>query len=279
MSASEDMRQFLSTRRARLNPANASLPYFGGRRRVPGLRREEVAQLAGMSTEYYIRLERGAAVGFSEGVLRGVARALELDEVERAHFLDLVRAVADDRDHRSYPHAPVRHHVSARLQQTIDAMSTVPILIQNNRLDAVAANDLGRALFCGMLTGDRSAGNAARFLFLEPSARTFYRDWENESRQIVAILRRETVRDPDDRRLTDLIGQLSIQDDTFQDLWTAHDVGEHRPGVKFFHHPVAGEIDLTYEIFDPAGEPGLQMLIFSATPDTPSHDGLRTLSS
>lgn len=275
MDGSNDIRDFLTSRRARLTPLQAGLPDFGGRRRVPGLRREEVAMLAGMSTEYYVRLERGNAAGFSEGVLDGVSRALQLDDAERSHLYDLVRAA------NVAPRRPAARKTQVRssVQQTIDAMSTVPVFVQNGRLDAIATNALGYALFSEMFIDPRRPMNAARFLFLDPRAQSFYRDWEGNTKQVVAVLRREASRDPFDRQLSDLVGELSTQSELFRKLWSSHDVREHRTGLKLVHHPIVGDLDLTYESMDVASEPGLHMLVFSAEPGSTSHEGLQLLAS
>lgn len=278
MASPDDIRDFLTTRRARITPQQAGLPDFGGRRRVPGLRREEVALLAGISTEYYVRLERGNATGFSESVIEAVSRALQLDDAERSHLYDLVRAAnVSTRVTRSA--LPRRAQLRASIQQTIDAMSTVPVFVQNGRLDAIATNTLGRALFSEMFIDPRRPMNAARFLFLDPRAQSFYLDWEGNTRQVVAVLRREASRDPYDRQLSDLVGELSTQSELFRKLWSSHDVREHRTGVKRVRHPIVGELDLTYESMDVGSEPGLHMLVFSAAPGSPSHEGLQLLAS
>jgi transcriptional regulator with XRE-family HTH domain len=278
MTTSGDLSEFLTSRRARLTLAQAGLPDFGGRRRVPGLRREEVALLAGMSAEYYKRLERGTAAGVSEAVIDGVSRALQLDDAEHAHLLDLTRAVGAGADPRR--RRPARKpQLTAGMQQTIDAMSTVPVFVQNGRLDAVATNALGRALFSEMFTGDREPVNAARFVFLDSRAQTFYRDWEANTGQIVAILRAEAGRSPHDRRLSDLVGELSTRSDLFAKLWSAHDVREHRGGTKRVHHPVVGDLDLTYQSMDLTTDRGLQMLVFSAEPASPSAERLQLLAN
>lgn len=278
MDAHQDLSEYLTSRRAKLTPTQAGLPDFGGRRRVPGLRREEVALLAGMSAEYYKRLERGNANGVSEAVIDGVSRALRLDDAEHAHLLDLVRS-ATAGAHPQRRRLAGRSHVTPELQQTIDAMSTVPVFVQNGRLDFVAANRLGVALFSEMLDGARQPANAARFVFLEPRAHDFYQDWESNTRQIVAILRTEAGRSPYDRNLGDLIGELSTRSDLFRRLWGAHDVREHRTGLKSIHHPVVGDLDLTYQSMDLSTNRGLHMLIFSAEPNSPSQDRLQLLAN
>lgn len=278
MGIPDDLSEFLTSRRAKLTLSDVELPDFGGRRRVPGLRREEVALLAGMSAEYYKRLERGNATGVSEAVIDGVSRALRLDEAEYAHLTDLVRA-ANAGAHPQRRRTTRTHHLTAGMQQTIDAMSTVPVFIQNGRLDFVAANRLGRALFSEMLDDTPSPANAARFVFLDPRAQSFYQDWEGNTRQIVAILRAEAGRSPYDRQLSDLVGELSTRSDLFRRLWGAHDVREHRTGLKSIHHPVVGDLDLTYQSMDLASDRGLQMLVFSAEPRSASHDRLQLLAN
>ena len=279
MDRRDDIREFLTSRRERLTPQQAGLPDFGGRRRVKGLRREEVALLAGMSTVYYVRLERGNATGVSEAVLNGISRALQLDEAEHAHLYDLARASNQGADPARLRGSTRPQQVRPNVQQLIDAMTTVPVFVQNGRLDAVATNQLGAALFSEMFVTPQRPVNAARFAFLGSRARTFYRDWEGTARQIVALLRAEAGRSPHDRILTDLIGELVTRDDQFRTWWAAHDVREHRTGTKSVRHPVVGDLDLTFEAMDLTSDRGLQLLAFSAVPGTPSHDGLQLLAS
>lgn len=279
MDSHDDLREFLTTRRARLTPEQAGLPDFGGRRRVPGLRREEVALLAGMSPEYYRRLERGTAAGVSEAVLEGISRALRLDEAEHAHLLDLVRGAAPGCPTRGSRPAPRARTLRPDVQRMIDAMSTVPVYVQNGRLDCIGTNRLGRALFSEMLIGRAGPANAARFTFLDPRARTFYRDWENGAGQMVAVLRREAGRSPFDRVLGDLVDELSTGSDLFRRLWSSHDVREHSTGAKSIRHPLVGDLDLHFEAMDLASEPGLQLLVFTAAAGSRSQDGLTLLAS
>lgn len=279
MDTHDAIREFLTTRRAKLAPAQVGLPDFGGRRRVPGLRREEVALVAGVSSEYYKRLERGNATGVSESVIDGVSRALQLDDAEHAHLHDLVRA-ANAGAHPQQRQRPARtSQLSAGMRQTVDAMSTVPVFVQNGRLDAVATNALGRALFSEMLDDARPPVNAARFLFLDPRAQTFYREWDAQARQIVAVLRAEAGRSPYDRQLSDLVGELSTRSELFRKLWGAHDVREHRTGLKNVHHPVVGDLDLTFQAMDLASDRGLQMIVFSAEPGSATHERLQLLAN
>jgi len=278
MDVHDDLSEFLTSRRAKLTLEKAGLPDFGGRRRVPGLRREEVALLAGMSAEYYKRLERGNATGVSEAVIDGVSRALQLNEAEHSHLYDLVRA-ANAGAHSQRRRSGKKSQLTEGMQQTIDAMSTVPVFVQNGRLDAVATNTLGRALFSEMFDDARPPVNAARFVFLDPRAQNFYQDWEANTRQIVAILRAEAGRSPYDRQLSDLVGELSTRSDLFRKLWGAHDVREHRTGIKSIHHPIVGDLDLTYQGMDLASDHGLQMLVFSAEPGSVNADRLQLLAN
>ncbi|THG32827.1 helix-turn-helix transcriptional regulator [Naasia lichenicola] len=279
MNTSDAISQFLTTRRAKLTPAQVGLPDYGGRRRVPGLRREEVAIVAGMSAEYYKRLERGNAVGVSEAVIDGVSRALQLDEAERAHLHQLIRAANDGVHPQRRAQTVRKTQLTSDLRQTIDAMSTVPVFVQNGRLDAVATNRLGAALFSEMLDGSPQPANAARFIFLDQRAQTFYRNWDAQTRQIVAVLRAEAGRSPYDRQLSDLVGELSTRSDLFRKLWGSHDVREHRIGLKPVHHPVVGDLDLTFQALDVSADRGLQMIVFSAEPGSPSHERLQLLAN
>lgn len=279
MDNRNDIREFLTSRRERLTPQQAGLPDFGGRRRVKGLRREEVALLAGMSTEYYVRLERGNGAGVSEAVLDGISRALQLDEAEHTHLYDLVRAanLGAQPARRRGPSRP--QQVRPGVQQLIDAMTDVPVFVQNGRLDAVATNRLGAALFSEMFVLPQRPMNAARFTFLDARAQRFYRDWEGNAGQIVALLRGEAGRSPYDRILTDLVGELATRSDLFRTLWASHDVRLHRTGSKNVRHPVVGDLDLTFEAMNLTSEPGLQLLAFSAEPGSPSQDGLQLLAT
>lgn len=279
MDIRADLREFLTSRRARLTPAEAGLPDYGGRRRVPGLRREEVALMAGMSVEYYVRLERGNAAGVSESVLEGISRALQLDDAERAHLYDLVRAANDGlQPNRRRPRARAQQ-VRPGVQQLLDAMDGVPAFVQNGRLELVAMNRLGRAVFSPMLVQPRRPVDFGRFVFLDPLAQGFYRDWESAAQQTVAILRAEAGRSPHDRALTELVGELATRSEPFRGLWASHDVREHRTGVKSITHPVVGDLDLDFEALDLSSDRGLQLIAYSAAPGSPSRDALALLDS
>lgn len=278
VDARGEISAFLTSRRARLTPEQAGLPDFGGRRRVTGLRREEVALLAGMSTQYYTRLERGNATGVSPSILEGICRALQLDTAEQSHLHDLVRNanVGSLTTRRRSARAT---KVRPALQQTIDAMDSVPVVVQNRRLDALAANMMGRALFSAEFTMPERPVNAARYIFLEPTSQDFFPDWAASARQTVAVLRSEAGRSPYDRRLTDLVGELSTRSTHFRTLWSSHDVREHSTGVKRIHHPIVGDLDLTFEVMNASSEASLQIVAYSAAPDSPSHDALTMLAS
>jgi transcriptional regulator with XRE-family HTH domain len=275
MDNKNEIREFLASRRARLGPEQAGLPAYGSNRRVPGLRREEVAMLAGVSVDYYTRLERGNLRGTSEGVLDALARALQLDEAERAHLFDLARAANTTQGTRRRP-APQR--VRPGVQRILDAMTGAPAWVRNGRMDFLAGNRLGYALYSEMFTDPVRPANNARFVFLNPRSTEFFVDWERAANDIVAILRAEAGRNPYDRALTDLIGELSTRGETFRTRWAAHDVRFHRTGRKQLHHPVVGDLDLSFEAMELPGE-DLTVLAYTAEPGSPSQDSLNLLAS
>ena len=278
MDNGNEIRDFLVSRRARITPEQAGLPAYGGNRRVAGLRREEVALLAGVSIDYYVRLERGRAAGASDSVLEGIARALQLDEAERAHLFDLARASAAPRA----PQAPRRataQHVRPSVRRILDSMTTTPAYVRNARLDILATNRLGAALFSPVLSSPAQPANNARFLFLDPAAPDFYSDWERQAQDVVAILRTEAGRSPHDKDLSNLIGELSTRSENFRIWWAAHNVRFHRTGIKRFRHPVVGDLTLTYEALDLAADSGLRISAYTAEPGTPSDDALKVLAS
>jgi transcriptional regulator with XRE-family HTH domain len=271
-----EIREFLATRRARITPEQAGLPAYGGRRRVAGLRREEAAMLAGVSVDYYTRLERGSLGGASDGVLEALARALQLDEAERAHLFNLARATHARPAARPRP-APQR--VRPSVQRVLDAMTGLPAWVRNDRFDFLAANPLGYALYAELIASPAGPPNNARFVFLDPRSREFYLDWQRSADDIVAILRGEAGRSPYDHALTDLIGELSTRSEEFRTRWAAHDVRFHRTGTKKLHHPVVGDLSLTFEAMQLTADPGLTLLTYSAEPETASHDALQLLAS
>jgi len=276
VDVSTDIRDFLTTRRARLKPQDVELPSYGGRRRVAGLRREEVALLAGISVEYYTRLERGNAAGASEDVLEGVASALRLDDAERSHLFDLVRTANSS---TAPPRRrPSQERVRPNVQLVIDSVNA-PAYVRNGRLDILAANDLGRSLYSPVFD-DRGPGspNMARFIFLNPDATEFFVDWQTAASDVVAILRAEAGRDPYDRRLSDLIGELSTRSDEFRVRWAAHNVKFHRGGTKELNHPIVGRVTLSYESLELPND-GQRINIYTAEPHSRSQEALDLLMS
>jgi len=250
---------------------------FGsGARRVPGLRREEVASLAGVSIAYYTKLERGDASGVSDTVLEALARALQLDDAERAHLFDVVRAqqpVPRPRRRRSAPQT-VRPGVQ-RLLDRIDA----PAYVRNGRMDILAMNKLGEALYSEMLANPRRPANSARFCFLDPRATTFFVDWDKTADDSVGVLRAEAGRNPHDQDLTNLIGELSTQSDEFRVRWARHDVRYHDTGLKRIQHPLVGHLELTYEVMTLAADPDLVMFAFTPEVGSKSEEALNLLAS
>jgi transcriptional regulator with XRE-family HTH domain len=277
--ARADIREFLSTRRARVTPAAAGLPSYGGeRRRVAGLRREEVALLAGVSPQYYIRLERGDATGVSESVVDGIAHALQLDEAEHAHLLDLIRTASSPQRTRRR-RQPAAQRVRPTVQRLVDAMPLMPAMVLNGRLDILTTNTLGRALFAPAFEDHLGTPNTARFVFLAPQARTFFREWGKVAGDTVAILRAEAGRDPHDRDMSDLIGQLATRSDEFRIRWAAHDVGIHATGVKLLRHPVVGDLDLPFESLPLATGSSTSLVVYAPEPDSPARDALTLLAN
>jgi transcriptional regulator with XRE-family HTH domain len=271
-----EIRDFLTTRRARLSPEQSGIASYGSRR-VAGLRREEVAVLAGLSVTYYTRMERGDLSGASESVLEALARALQLDEAERAHLFDLARSAqptgAPPRRRKAKP------RVRPAIQQLLDAMTGAAAVIGNDHLDVLGANALGRALFSEMVSGPGRPANFARFVFLEPAGRDFYTDRERAAADTVAILRSAAGRDPRNRELTDLIGQLATRSDDFRARWAEHNVRFHRTAVKQLHHPVVGDLELDYESLALSADTGLTISTYTAQPGSKSADALALLGS
>ncbi|MFI6744181.1 helix-turn-helix transcriptional regulator [Nonomuraea sp. NPDC050451] len=275
MEFQQEIRGFLMSRRSGITPEQAGLPYVGGNRRVEGLRREEVAMLAGLSVEYYTRMERGQLGGASESVLDAVARALQLDDDERAHLYDLARSVAPGsprkRPKRTSP-------ITASVQQVLDSMS-VPAVVQNGRLDLLAANDLGRALYADLFDMARQPPNFARYVFLDPRAEDFYADLDQAKNLLVAVLRATAGRDPLDQKVTELIGELSTRSTDFSTRWAKHNVRRHSRGRKIVNHPAVGRMDLAYDDFALPGDPHVSITTYTADPGTPSADGLTLLAT
>jgi transcriptional regulator with XRE-family HTH domain len=272
----QEIREFLTSRRARITPEQAGLQSYGSRR-VPGLRREEVAVLAGVSVPYYTRLERGDASGVSDSVLEALARALQLDDAERAHLFDLARAA------QPTPARPRRRRakrqVRPEVQWSLDAITGAAAFVGNERLDLLASNQLGRALFSELYAAPARPVNTARFVFLDPRAEAFFGDWDRVANESAAILRSAAGRDPYDRELSDLVGELATQSDAFRTRWAAHNVRFHSTGVKHFNHPGVGELHLSYNRLDLAADPGLTIVTYTAEPGSRSDEALKLLGS
>jgi transcriptional regulator with XRE-family HTH domain len=276
VDAKREIREFLTSRRARITPEQAGLVSYGNRR-VPGLRREEVAVLAGVSVPYYTRLERGNMSGVSDSVLEALAATLRLDEAERAHLLDLARAAQPEVTPRR--RRPSRQGVRPAIQQVLDAITHGAAHVTNERLDILASNPLNRALYADLL-GDRTLPvSAPRYVFLDPRARDFYVDWEYTARDIVGVLRSSAGRNPYDRDLSDLVGELSTRSDEFRTWWALHNVRFHVSGVKAFRHPVLGEITLNYERMELSADSGLAIMTYTAQPGSTSEQALKLLQS
>jgi hypothetical protein len=250
--------------------------YGGNRRRVSGLRREEVSVLAGISSEYYTRLERGNTTGVSESVIDGIAHALQLDEAERTHLLDLIRTAGTTRPPRRRP-AP--QPVRPTVQRVLDSMVGTPAFVLNGRLDILTANQLGFALYSPIYADLVRPPNNARFIFLDPHATEFFGDWNKVANDTVALLRAEAGRDPYHRGLSDLIGELSTRSEEFRVRWAARNVRIHTTDVKLIHHPVVGHLELAFESFPLAADPSQSLLTYTAEPGSPSQDALRLLAS
>ncbi len=274
-----EVREFLTSRRSRISPERAGLP-AGPRRRVPGLRRSEVAALADVSVEYYAKLERGHLAGVSPAVLEAVARALRLDDAEREHLLNLARA-ADGSDALARPRRRATRQWTPHrsLQWTLDAVTGGPAFVRNGRMDVLAANPLARAFYADVYADPHNQANLARFNFLDPASRRFYPDWDLAADVAVAILRTEAGRNPHDKELHDLVGELSTRSDAFRTRWGAHNVRHHGTGTKRFHHAAVGALTLAYEGLEMATEPGLTLTVYTAEPGSPSDEGLRLLAS
>jgi transcriptional regulator with XRE-family HTH domain len=271
-----EIREFLTSRRARITPDQVGLTSYGSRR-VPGLRREEVAVLAGVSVPYYTRLERGDMSGASESVLGALADALQLDDAERAHLLDLARAThptpVPARRRRA------KQRVRPEVQWILDAITGAAAFVGNERLDILAANQLGRALYSELYAAPVRPVNTARFLFLDPRAEASFPQWDRVATETVAILRSAAGRDPYNRDLSDLVGELATQSEAFRTRWASHNVRFHNSGVKEFHHPAVGDLTLSFNRLDLAADHGLTLFTFTAEPGSRSEEALKLLGS
>jgi transcriptional regulator with XRE-family HTH domain len=268
--------EFLTSRRAAITPEQAGVSSYGPRR-VPGLRREEVAVLAGVSIQYYTRLERGDLSGASEGVLEALAGALKLDDAERAHLFDLARAAHPSGAPKR--RRPPKPGIRPDVQWTLDAITGAAAYVGNDRLDILATNQLARAVFSELYAAPARPANFARFVFLDPRAEAFYADWDRAARDTAAILRAAAGRDPYDRDLSDLVGELATQSEEFRTHWAAHNVRFHATAVKHFQHPVVGELSLSFNRLDIAADHGLTLFTYAAEPGSKSEEALNLLGS
>ena len=270
-SANNDLREFLRTRRARVAPEDVGLPATTGRR-VPGLRREEVAQLAGMSVDYYVRLERGRNPNVSESVLDAVARALQLSDLERGHLHALARPT------RQRSRRPAAERVRPGLLRALESMPDVPAHILGPRMDVLAANPLARTLYTDWTARPVHDRNIVRFVFLDDRGRELFVDWTDAARGVVAALHLYAGRHPGDPRLAELVGELSVRDADFRRWWADHDVFRRTYGVKRYFHPLVGEFDLGYEAFTPVAEPEQTLGLHTVEPNSPNEEALRLLA-
>ncbi|MFJ5035273.1 helix-turn-helix transcriptional regulator [Streptomyces sp. NPDC088560] len=276
MDNQAEVRDFLRTRRDRITPEQAGI-VTGGRRRLPGLRREEVAMLAGMSSDYYAKMERGNLAGVSPEVLDALARALRLDDAETEHLHDLARAANPSPSRRRA--RPAQSTVRPSLQRFLDAITGAPAWIVNQRADILATNPLARALLAPMLDDPDTRNNTARFIFLSPAARTFYPQWKHAAEASAANLRTAAGRNPRDKALSDLIGELATRSDAFSRRWSAHDVRLHRTGTKHIHHPAVGDLEFVYEGVELPDHPGWMMFAYTSAAGSPTEDRVKLLGS
>ncbi|WP_062520282.1 helix-turn-helix transcriptional regulator [Demequina silvatica] len=276
MDHTSEVRDFLTTRRARLTPDQAGI-IGGARRRVTGLRREEVAMLAGMSTDYYARMERGNLSGVSPEVLNALALALQLNEAETEHLHDLARAAGPGRQRKRTPASSTV--IRPSLQRFLDTNTATPTFIQNTRADLLAANAIGEALMSPLLSDPANARNNARFTFLSPASRDFYVEWEQGANSLVAGMRNAAGKNPHDKDLTDLVGELITRSDEFRDRWSAHEVRPHRAGTKRLHHPQVGDLEFTFEGMELPGTPGWMLYAYTTEPGSPTEERIALLGS
>jgi transcriptional regulator with XRE-family HTH domain len=281
MDGPSELGDFLKTRRAALRPEDVGIATHPARRRVTGLRREELATLANVSVTHYTRLEQGRATNASDSTLEAIARTLRLTHDETAHLKDLARPAAAS----SRRPAPLRvAHASASARQLLGAMTHVPAVIMDRRNDVLAWNQLGRALLAAHLapgSPDTPDGrpNLTRMLFLDEQYRALYQNWAGQAELAVAALRLVAGRHRDDRALAELIGQLTINSDEFASLWARHPVRTCTSGVKFLRHPVVGEVELSFENLVIPGTAGQHLIAYTAEPGSPSETALRLLGS
>ncbi len=269
-----ELSEFLRTRRARLRPEDVGLADYGRRRRVPGLRREELAQLAGVSVAYYTRLEQGNGRNVSAEVLDSIARALRLTDAEHAHLTHL----AKPRTHKKKPVARTQQ-VRVALRQLLDSIDGVPAYITGRRTDILAWNSMAAAVFGDWSQLPPQERNWARLVFLKPEYRDLYVEWERKATDLVSYLRMDAGCHPDDPRLSSLVGELSVKSEEFRRLWATHDVKEKSHGVKRLRHPLVGELTLHFETFRLNDGSEQALVTYHAEPGSPSAEALRLLAS
>jgi hypothetical protein len=277
----DDVHDFLVSRRARVTAAEAGLPDFGSRRRVPGLRREEVASLAGISVDYYARLERGNLRGASESVLEALVRALRLDDAERAHLFDLAHAAngTTGTPSRSPKGARTsRDAVRPSVRSVLAGMTGTPAYVRNARMDILAANDLCAVLYGGILDREVLPLNLARFVFLDDRSRDFFGEWDSIADDVVGALRTEVGRSPSDRALSDLVGELTTRSDEFSTRWARHNVRLHNTARKTLHNSLVGDIELTGDAMQLLAD-DLIVIAYSADRGSPAEEKLSYLAS
>ncbi|SDK40439.1 helix-turn-helix domain-containing protein [Streptomyces indicus] len=271
-----ELSEFLRTRRARIKPADVGLPDYGHRRRVPGLRREELSQLAGVSVAYYTRLEQGNGANVSTEILDAISRALRLTDAEHAHLLHLTKP----KQHKKKRKGGARQQVRPALQQLMDAMETVPAYVVGRRTDILAWNRAAAALFGDFASWPAEDRNWSRMIFLNQQIRDLFRkNLDQKSADVVSYLRMDAGCHPDDPELSALVGQLSVKSEEFRRLWAAHDVQEKGHGTKTFSHPLVGELTLAFETLSLADDAEQYLTTYSAEPGSPSAEALRLLIS
>lgn len=268
-----ELSEFLRTRRARLKPEDVGLPDFGRHRRVPGLRREELAQLAGVSVAYYTRLEQGNGRNVSTEVLGSIARALRLTDAEHAHLEHL----AKPKQHKKKPAARTEQ-VRGAIRQLLDSVN-VPAYVSGRRSDILAWNRMAAAVFGDWSELPVQERNWARLVFLRPEYRELFVPWEQKATDVVSYLRMDAGCHPDDPRLSALVGELSVKSEEFRRLWATHDVKEKNFGVKQLRHPLVGELTLNFESFPLSDGTEQALITYHAEPGSPSAEALRLLAS
>ncbi|MGW7685622.1 helix-turn-helix transcriptional regulator [Kribbella sp. NPDC054772] len=273
MDRRAELTEFLKSRRGRVQPEDLGLKVYGGRRRVPGLRREELAQAAGVSADYYVRLEQGRTDNVSQEILDSVADVLKLTDDERKHLAVLAKPVRRKSRRRT------TQRIRPGLQRLLDSMTDVPAFVLGHRMDVLAWNDLAAALIGDFGSLAPKQRNVPRMVFLDPAAHDFYPNWEAVAAESVDYLRMYAGRYPDDPELAELVGELSIHSEEFRERWARHDVKDKSFGAKVLHHPDVGEITVAYETLQLPGDPDQMLVTYTVEPGSPSEQNLRLLAS